>query len=92
MRDREAETTGRGRNRLLVGNLIAGLDPRTLGSQPEPKADAQLLSHPGAPYPVLKQNDSKRKLVYQVFWVGSKVCHPLIAVTWYPQPHLKYTR
>ena len=24
-----------------------GLDPRTLGSQPEPKADAQTLSHPG---------------------------------------------
>ena len=27
----------------------AGLDPRTPGSCPEPKADAQLLSHPGAP-------------------------------------------
>ena len=26
-----------------------GLDPRTLGSHPEPKADAQPLSHPGAP-------------------------------------------
>ena len=26
-----------------------GLDPRTLGSQPEPKADAQPLSHPSAP-------------------------------------------
>ena len=26
----------------------AGLDPRTLGSHPEPKADAQPLSHPGA--------------------------------------------
>ena len=26
-----------------------GLDPRTPGSQPEPKADAQPLSHPGAP-------------------------------------------
>ena len=25
------------------------LDPRTLGSYPEPKADAQLLSHPGVP-------------------------------------------
>ena len=24
-----------------------GLDPRTLGSQPEPKADTQPLSHPG---------------------------------------------
>ena len=25
-----------------------GLDPRTPGSRPEPKADAQPLSHPGA--------------------------------------------
>ena len=27
----------------------AGLDPGTPGSCPEPKADAQPLSHPGAP-------------------------------------------
>ena len=27
----------------------AGLDPRTLGSRPEPKADSQQLSHPGVP-------------------------------------------
>ena len=27
----------------------AGLDPRTPGSHPEPKADAQPLSHPGVP-------------------------------------------
>ena len=27
----------------------AGLDPRTLGSRPKPKADAQPLSHPAAP-------------------------------------------
>ena len=27
----------------------AGLDPKTPGSHPEPKADAQPLSHPGAP-------------------------------------------
>ena len=26
-----------------------GLNPRTPGSQPEPKADTQPLSHPGAP-------------------------------------------
>ena len=30
-----------------------GFNPRTLGWQPEPKADAQLLSHPGAPQHVL---------------------------------------
>ena len=27
----------------------ARLDPRTPGSHPEPKADTQLLSHPGVP-------------------------------------------
>ena len=32
------------------GKPDAGLDPLILGSHPEPKADAQLLSHPGAPY------------------------------------------
>ena len=32
------------------GELHVGLDPRTRGSQPEPKADAQPLSHPGAPF------------------------------------------
>ena len=41
--------TGRGRSRLPWGEPDAGLDPRTLGSHPEPKADAQPLSHPGIP-------------------------------------------
>ena len=27
-----------------------GLNPGTLGSHPEPKADAQALSHPGVPH------------------------------------------
>ena len=31
------------------GEPDAGLDPRTHRSRPEPKADAQPLSHPGAP-------------------------------------------
>ena len=31
------------------GEPDAELEPRTPGSQPEPKADAQPLSHPGAP-------------------------------------------
>ena len=50
MRDpeREAETQAEGE----AGSLQepdAGLDPRTLGSRPESKADAQPLSHPGVP-------------------------------------------
>ena len=46
MRDTErGRDTGRVRNRLHAGSPDVGLDPRTLGSHPEPKADAQLLSH-----------------------------------------------
>ena len=35
------------------GDPDAGLDPRTSGSRPELKADAQPLSHPGVPQPQL---------------------------------------
>ena len=48
MRDtqREAETQAEGD----AGSMQdAGLDPGTPGSCPEPKADAQPLSHPGVP-------------------------------------------
>ena len=47
MRDtqREAEAEGEAGSR----EPDAGLDPRTPGSRPEPKADAQPLSHPGIP-------------------------------------------
>ena len=40
---------GRERSRVPKGSLIVRLDPRILGSQPKPKTDSQLLSHPGAP-------------------------------------------
>ena len=39
-----------------------GLDPRTLGSQSEPKADAQPLSHPGTP-------SSSFLVVKNKFWI-----------------------
>ena len=46
--------TKRGRHRQRekqspCKELDVGLDPRTPGSRPEPKADAQPLSHPGVP-------------------------------------------
>ena len=44
-RDRDI---GRGGGRLLAGSPMQALDPRTAESHPEPKADAQPLSHPGA--------------------------------------------
>ena len=51
MRDtqREAETQAEGEAVSLRGEPDAGFDPGTPGSQPEPKADAQPLSHPGTP-------------------------------------------
>ena len=47
MRDRETETYAE-EEEAPCGKPDVGLDPRTLGSQPEPKADVQLLSHSGA--------------------------------------------
>ena len=35
-----------------------GLSPRTLGSQPEPKADTQPLSHPGTTLCYILKGDS----------------------------------
>ena len=51
MRDTErgrGRDIGRGRSRFPAGEPDVGLDPRTPGSRPEPKADAQSLGHPGA--------------------------------------------
>ena len=45
--EREAETQ-RGKQ-APGGEPYAGLDPRTPGSRPGPKADAQLETHPGTP-------------------------------------------
>ena len=57
MRERERERerdrdTGGGRSRLHAGSRTwdVGLDPRTPGSRPGPKAGAKPLSHPGIPY------------------------------------------
>ena len=44
---REAETRQREKQAPCEEPNV-GLDPRTPGSRPEPKADAQPLSHPGA--------------------------------------------
>ena len=48
MRDIEAETKAEGEAGSLKEPDV-GLDPGTPGSLPEPKADVQLLSHPGVP-------------------------------------------
>ena len=49
MRDtKRSRDVGRGRSRLHAGSLIWDSIPDP-GSRPEPKADTQLLSHPGVP-------------------------------------------
>ena len=50
MRDTERERPRHRKRKTQApcGEPNAGLDLRTLGSQPELKADAQSLSHPGA--------------------------------------------
>ena len=48
-REREAETQAEGEAGSMHREPDVGFDPRSPGSRPEPKADAQPLSHPGVP-------------------------------------------
>ena len=59
MRHTEGETETRQREKQAPrGEPDVGLDPRTPGSRPKLKADAQPLSHPGVPIitQILTQN------------------------------------
>ena len=47
-RERERQRHRQREKQAPCGEPHAGFDPRTLGSCPEPKVDAQPLSHPGA--------------------------------------------
>ena len=58
MRDRERQRHRRREKQAPCRELNVGLDPRTPGSRPELKADAQPLSHPGAPTWVLSLSPS----------------------------------
>ena len=49
MRNTERQRHKQREKQAPCGQPDVGLDPRTLGSHPEPKADSQPLSHPGAP-------------------------------------------
>ena len=57
-REREAETQAEGDAGSMHQEPDVGLDPRTPGSYPEPKADAQPLSPPGAPVLLLFKHSS----------------------------------
>ena len=48
--------THRQREKAPWGEPDVGLNSRILGSQPEPKADSQPLSHPGAPWKIIFKN------------------------------------
>ena len=50
MRHRERQRHRLREKQALGREPDAGLDPRTPGSWPELKADAQPLSHPGVPF------------------------------------------
>ena len=50
-REREAETQAEGEAGSMQKPDM-GLDPRSPGSRPGPKAGAKLLSHPGCPHSV----------------------------------------
>ena len=54
-RERERQRDRQRENQAPCREPDVGLDPRTPGSRPEPKADAQLLSHPGVPYIFFRQ-------------------------------------
>ena len=69
-----------------------GLDPGTLGSCPEPKAAAQLLSHPGILnlYDLNQESLLKQKrkyqwplnmVTFQLFWGDRKVEHSFKELT-----------
>ena len=49
MRDRERQRHRQREKQAPCREPDGGLSPRTLGSRPGPKADAQPLSHPGGP-------------------------------------------
>ena len=51
MRDTEREVETQAEEEA---GSMQGLDPRTPGSRPKPKADVQPLSHPGAPNSLFK--------------------------------------
>ena len=56
---------GRGRSRIPVGSLIRDSIPKP-GSRPEPKADIQPLSHPGAPLLLSFKGSSYILVLYQM--------------------------
>ena len=60
----EPEIQAEGEAGSMQGARV-GLDPRTPGSRPEPKADAQPLSHPGVPKSCYFKCDKSFKALFK---------------------------
>ena len=58
--ERERERYRQREKQALCGDPNMGLDPRTPGTRPEPKADTQPLSHPGIPICLSFKQESLR--------------------------------
>ena len=67
-REREAETQAEGKQAPRK-EPDAGLDPRTPGSHPEPKADAQPLSPPGVPPSPFSRPKNGVKEFGKITWI-----------------------
>ena len=61
MRDTERQRHRQREKQAYCREPDAGLDPRTPGSRPEPKADAQPLSHAGAPDLFMLERERQRQ-------------------------------
>ena len=74
----ERETQAEGRSRLPAGSRCGTpIDPGTLGSRPEPKTDAQLLSHPGRrPFSFALKVESSRCVIIELMREASVVQGP----------------
>ena len=78
---RERERHRQWEKQASYGDPNAGLNPRTPGSWLEPKADAQPVSHPGAP-----QHDFKLVASQQPKWIPA-LAHWEAVWVWELQPH-----
>ena len=73
MRDTERQRHRQKEKQAPCGEPNAGLDPRTPGSHPEPKAGTQPLSHPGVPIITINKGEvlsmSKSSISGGLLWL-----------------------
>ena len=77
MSDREAETQAEGEAGSL-GEPDVGLKLRTQGSRPELKGDAQLLSHPSVPSPILSPQTEGGNYFFKITFFPN--CPPFLGM------------